>query len=157
MRHMICGGALVDWIQEKYLKAGHPETSIEELWMLAVDNIDNVRRRVAENSRTPLELLTVLSTDDIPEVRIAVAENPRTPIDLLAVLAVDEHADVRYSLAENPNLPIGILELLSEDDNPYVNHRAKRTLRILSPFEPRTFRRDSEGGAEEGYRWRKLS
>ena len=62
-------------MHEKYIKAGHPATDIEDLRLLAKDDIDNVRRRVAENLKTPAEILAVLAADGHPEVRIAVAEN----------------------------------------------------------------------------------
>ena len=139
-------------MHEKYIKAGHPATDIEDLRLLAKDDIDNVRRRVAENAKTPADVLTVLSTDEHPEVRIAVAENVGTPSHLLAVLVRDDHTDVRYALAENPLLAVELLVQLSEDENPYVSHRAMKTLRILHPIEPTTMK---PSGKEENQQDRK--
>jgi hypothetical protein len=121
------------WINDKYIKAGNPSTPIDELKTLASDEIDNVRRRVGENHKTPTEILITLAVDDNTEVRIAVAENPGTPQEIIHQLCCDDSVDVRYSLAENPNLPVEILEKLIEDSNPYVSHRAQRTLMILRP------------------------
>lgn len=135
---------VVDWLQDKYIRAGQLETSVEELWMLAIDDIDNVRRRVAENCKSPPELLASLAEDENAEVRVAVAENPQTPAVLLQRLAVDGHADVRYSIAENPNMPEEILVLLCDDDNPYVSHRAQITLRMVNPIEPARWHRRSD-------------
>lgn len=123
----------VDTVLEKYIKAGNPDTSPEELMLLASDDIDHVRRRVGENLRTPIEVLARLSEDGNAEVRIAVGENPATPPAVLAKLVADHDPDVRYSLAENPHVPASFLHQLAEDDNPYVSHRAKRTLRLLQP------------------------
>lgn len=124
-----------DSLMEKYLHAGHPETCVEDLWLLAVDEIDKVRRRVAENPLCPRDILFALAIDDHPEVRIAVAEHPEVPPLVLDQLAHDDNADVRYALAENPNLPESILSVLTEDENPYVAHRAQRTLRMIKPSE----------------------
>jgi hypothetical protein len=120
-------------INEKYIKAGCPSTAIDELKVLATDEIDNVRRRVGENHNTPKEILITLAEDGNCDVRIAVAENPGTPQEVVHQLCCDESVDVRYALAENPNLPIEILEKLTEDPNPYVGHRAQRTLMMLRP------------------------
>ena len=125
----------VSSLNERYIRAGCPTTTVEELWSLASDDVDNVRRRVAENPRCPQELLTELAIDENPDVRIAVAENPNTIELVKEQLARDESVDVRYSLAENPNLPISILDLLAEDENAYVAHRARRTIRLLQPAD----------------------
>lgn len=123
----------MDQFQAKYIKAGDPTTPAEELWALAGDNIDNIRRRVAENPAASLALLQTLAKDECPEVKMAIAENPQTPLGLLECLAEDEQADVRYAIAENPNMPISLLLRLTDDANPYISHRAQRTLRILNP------------------------
>ncbi len=120
-------------IYEKYIRAGNPNTPIEELRELAIDEVDNVRRRVGENQRTPVDVLLVLSIDDNPEVRIAVAENTTTPAHVIEKLILDDNVDVRYSLAENCTLPVEVISRLIEDPNPYVSHRAQQTLRVLQP------------------------
>ncbi len=123
----------MDELHEKYIKAGSTSTSVEELMLLASDEIDNVRRRVGENIQTPVEILLLLSSDENPDVRVAVGENPMTPPSMIAHLAQDSNVDVRYALAENHTLPISILAKLMEDENPYVSHRATRTWRMLQP------------------------
>jgi hypothetical protein len=121
------------WINDKYIRAGSPSTAIDELRVLATDEIDNVRRRVGENHNTPPDILISLAEDGNCDVRIAVAENPGTPQEVVHQLSCDESTDVRYALAENPNLSVEILEKLTEDPNPYVSHRAQRTLMMLRP------------------------
>jgi hypothetical protein len=118
---------------EKYIKAGHHETAVEQLWLFAVDDHHRVRRRVAENPICPEDILRALSIDEHVDVRIAVAEHPNTPCDVLIKLSNDENGDLRYALAENPNMPVELISRLTEDDNPYVCHRALRTLRSLQP------------------------
>lgn len=140
-------------VEQKYIRAGHPNASTAELWELGADNIDNVRRRVAENPKSPQDLLDKLSGDENPEVRIAVAENPYASTDLLNILATDEHVDVRYSLAENPNLPIEILTLLLDDENPYVSTRAQKTLRMVNPEAPIELEQPKSKPQKRGYSW----
>lgn len=125
----------MDSLNEKYIRAGSPSTPLSVLMQLANDEIDNVRRRVGENLNTPIEILNTLARDESYEVRIAVGENPNTPLSTLKLLVNDQHVDVRYAMAENPSLPPAILQLLADDENPYVNHRANRTLRLLNPTE----------------------
>jgi hypothetical protein len=78
-------------------------------------------------------LLIKLVHDASPEVRINLAFNPVVTDILLAELAEDEDADVRFALAENPAVPRVTLQRLSTDENPYVAHRAARTLEKLEP------------------------
>ncbi len=122
--------------QTKYILAGRPETQPEDLWLFATDNLDKIRQRVAENPVTPAELLTILARDNAADVRAAVAENAQTPIEILDELASDEFVDVRYSIAENPNMAYSILLKLTYDPNPYVSHRAGRSLRQANPLTP---------------------
>ena len=119
--------------QLKYIQAGNPDTPVEQLLLLAQDELDHVRRRVGENHMAPCAVLIALACDWHPDVRIAVSENPSCPADVLERLAGDEHVDVRFALAENPNLPPAIIAVLVDDENPYVSHRARRTLRSLEP------------------------
>ena len=123
----------MDALHEKYIKAGSTSTSVEDLVLLASDEIDNVRRRVGENLQTPVEILLLLSSDENPDVRVAVGENPMAPPSVLEQLVQDDNADVRYALAENPTLSVEILAKLLEDENPYVSHRARRTWRMVQP------------------------
>jgi len=123
---------MVIW-HEHYIQAGDPATTGDELATLADHELHEVRRRVGENHQTPSEVLQKLASDEHPEVRAAVGENHMTPQEVLEQLACDEHLDVRYSLTENCNLPLAILSRLAEDENPYVSHRARRTMRMVKP------------------------
>lgn len=114
--------------EREYLKAGDPQTSLDELKVLVSGNSARVRRRVAENSNTPQELLEILAADEDQEVRIAVATNPLTPYWLVERLAADASIHVRFEMAEDPNLPPSVIQALAEDENPYVRDQARRTL-----------------------------
>lgn len=57
-----------------------------------------------------------------------VAEDGDASDDILWLLVEDENPDVRFCLAENYNIDPNMLKVLSEDENPYVAHRARKTL-----------------------------
>lgn len=114
--------------QLTYLMAGHPQTSVQHLELLAANAWAKVRMRVAENPNSPTHVLHLLSKDDDPEVRMSVANNPKATLVILHRLANDQSADVRFYLAEDQNLPRVILRKLSEDNNPFVASRAQLTL-----------------------------
>jgi hypothetical protein len=114
--------------QLTYLMAGHPQTSVQHLELLAANAWPKVRMRVAENPNSPLHVLHLLSKDDDPDVRMSVANNSKASLVILHRLANDQSADVRFYLAEDQNLPRVLLRRLSEDDNPFVARRAQLTL-----------------------------
>jgi hypothetical protein len=87
--------------------------------------------QAAEDPSAPSDILCMLAASCNVEVRMAVADNLSASLDTLLMLAQDESEDLRYQLAENHNIDKGILNLLAEDSNPYVAHRAQRTLRRL--------------------------
>lgn len=87
--------------------------------------------RMAEDATLPLEILEKLAMHYSAEVREAVSDNPGLSTDILRLLAQDESVDVRYAIAENHNAPSNVLYELCEDDNPYVSHRAKKTIERL--------------------------
>ncbi len=65
---------------------------------------------------------------------LSMAEEADATVDILWMLVEDQNPDVRFCLAENYNLDATMLEKLSEDENPYVAHRAQKTLmRMQSP------------------------
>ncbi len=65
---------------------------------------------------------------------LSVAEDATASDDILWLLVEDPNPDVRFCLAENYNIDAAMLKALSEDDNPYVAHRAQKTLmRMQSP------------------------
>lgn len=114
---------------DNYIKAGNPETPVDELRTLLDDKDAHVRRRLAENPRTPEDMLLKLVRDEDPEVRCAVAEHEKAPRAVLEQLVNDENVQVRYAVAGQYTLPIDLLEWFSaNDDNPYVRDHARRTL-----------------------------
>ena len=90
-------------------------------------------KEVAEHPDTSSDTLSDLAAHTDIEVRIAVADHKNTSLETVKLLAQDQQADLRYAMAENHNLHPDILNMLIEDDNPFVAHRAKKTLaRCLS-------------------------
>ncbi len=114
-------------VLKKYVQAGNPNCSPENLKALAASKIDRIRLRVAENPNTPKEALELLSTDTNPDVRVAVGVNPSTPTHISNNLAADADLNVRYGLAEDVTCPTELLDKLSHDSNPYISCRAKQT------------------------------
>ncbi len=88
--------------------------------------------RMAQAAIISKELLIELADDSDSEVRTAVAERGNLSMQLQVVLCLDDCADVRYAIAEDPGTAISILRRLSKDNNPYVAHRAQRTLFALA-------------------------
>ncbi|MBX9938234.1 MAG: DUF2336 domain-containing protein [Candidatus Obscuribacterales bacterium] len=88
--------------------------------------------RMAQAPVISKELLIELADDSDSEVRAAVAERGNLSMQLQVVLCLDDCADVRYAIAEDPGTAISILRRLSKDNNPYVAHRAQRTLFALA-------------------------
>lgn len=115
-----------------YFKAGRDNTPPNTLHMLAHSPCPKVRTRVAENHHTPPKTLELLSRDLNVEVRIGLGCNQNIPVAILWQLAQDEHLDVRFSLADNANTAPLILAWLSSDENPYIAHRANKSIGILS-------------------------
>ena len=120
----------------QYLIAGSSQTLGEVLQELSTSPQVCVRRNVAENTAAPLSVLNFLLYDEDPEVRQSLSANPSVPKAFLRHLALDQSVDVRYALAENAHMPVEILTVLSRDENPYVAHRASRTLQRLSEGLP---------------------
>lgn len=85
-------------------------------------------KEVAENPDTSSDTLSKLAAHADVEVRIAVADQRNTPFVTVMLLAQDLHADLRYAMAENHNLHTDVLNMLSNDGNPFVAHRAKKTM-----------------------------
>lgn len=84
---------------------------------------------------------------------LTVAEDANASEEILWLLVEDPHPDVRFCLAENYNIDTAILEALSEDENPYVAHRAQKTLmRLQSPAGKVV---DQNFGTGESNRFRK--
>jgi hypothetical protein len=131
-------GCVVSFVtNQRYIAAGAPNTTFENLAKYAFDSCAKVRLRVAENVKTPMALLEQLAFDSNDEVRLAVFENPSTPIAIREILAQDENEDVRYGIAENPKTPAYILVSLADDVNPYIADRADKTLKgLLQQLRP---------------------
>ncbi len=114
---------------ENYIKAGNPNTPVDELRALMSEKDAAVRRRLAENPRTPEDVLMHLAQDDDPEVRCALVEHERTPIQVIEKLIADENVQVRYTVSGQYTIPVELLESISsQDENPYVRDHARRTL-----------------------------
>lgn len=116
-------------MSENYIRAGNPDTPVEDLRALLYDLDAAVRRRLAENPKTPVDVLHKLAKDGDLEVRCAVAEHDCAPRLVLEELACDDNVQVRYAVAGQYSLPQDLLEkLCNEDENPYVRDHARRTL-----------------------------
>lgn len=112
---------------------------------LALDRIPSVRGAVAANPAIGESLIRLMAGDDNDEVRRRLAHNPNVPLDVLAAIAPvtsigatllpriaaatpDEItqlarspvAAVRMLLAERPDLPAAIVNLLAEDPDAKV-------------------------------------
>ena len=77
---------------------------------------------------TAITLMTFSSAED----RLAIADDPRTSFKTLQHLSRDANMDLRFAMAENHNIDARILRSLTGDINPYVAHRATKTLDRLS-------------------------
>jgi len=96
------------------------------------DNTLTWVREISRNFATPVYVLRRLAASSDAELRMAVADHLNTPEELLMLLAEDDNADVRYAIAENHNISRKVLRKLLDDLNPYVAHRARKTLERLS-------------------------
>ena len=85
----------------------------------------------AENSSTPADILALLAESCDVKVRMAIADNRNAALETTMLLAQDEDADLRYQLAENHNIDESVLVFLADDSNPFVAHRARKTLNRL--------------------------
>ena len=125
--------AELDVLQVRKVVAGNPNTPKQVLARLAEDPSAYIRKSVAINPKTPTDVLKALATDQNSEVRLAVAENPHIPAEVLALLVADTDDDVRFGVAENPHIHEDVLFQLTTDENPFVRHRAMKTLEMLAP------------------------
>jgi hypothetical protein len=119
-------------VKHNYIKAGHPDTPVNELRKLLSDSCAKVRWRIAQNPNAPEDLLVALSQDKDVEVRIAVGRNPGCPPNILQKLLNDDSIAVRFGLAADPYLSREALNILAQDENPYVVDQANRTLEGLA-------------------------
>jgi HEAT repeat protein len=125
--------AELDVLQVRKVVAGNPNTPRQVLARLAEDSSAYIRKSVAVNPKTPPDVLKRLASDQNSEVRLAVAENPHIPAEILAMLVEDADVDVRFGVAENPHIHEDVLFQLTTDENPFVRHRAMKTLEMLAP------------------------
>lgn len=88
-------------------------------------------KEVAEHPDTSIEALRELARHADVEVRVAVAEHRSTLLETVIVLAQDESVDLRYAIAENHNTHGDVLDILTHDENPFIAHRAQKTLRHI--------------------------
>ena len=88
--------------------------------------------RAAGNPATPIDVLCRLAESCNVDVRMAVADNTSAPLETVLMLAQDESVDLRYQIAENHNVHEDVLRLLCDDSNPYIAHRANKTIARLA-------------------------
>lgn len=89
-------------------------------------------QQLAEHHATSAQTLDQLASSTDAEVRTAVADNKNAHLDTIMRLTGDSNADLRYAMAENHNLAPAVLHALVEDTNPFVSHRARKTLARLA-------------------------
>jgi hypothetical protein len=65
------------------------------------------------------------------DIKALLTECTSLPAEMFALLASGEDLDIKYGVAENYACPLHILARLAEDENPYVAHRASKTLNRL--------------------------
>ncbi|HEY9871599.1 MAG TPA: hypothetical protein V6D08_20750 [Candidatus Obscuribacterales bacterium] len=116
------------WIKT-YVTAGDESADTEVLMSLSTHPDLRIRQRVAENPKAPTQALDLLCADPSVEVRCALASNAHISRHVAVRLVNDGDATVRYACAENNLLDEELLLELAEDENPYVAHRAMKTLR----------------------------
>jgi len=94
-------------------------------------------KNIANRVSTPASVLHRLSLHTNVQVRMAVADNENTGVHTSMQLAQDDSADLRYALAENHHIDGRILGFLAKDTNPFVAHRAQKTILRLGQASPR--------------------
>jgi hypothetical protein len=92
-------------------------------------NIMAIQAATDRTEFTASELRAGCSVED----RIAIADDPRTSFKILQHLSKDASMDLRFALAENHNIDARILMTLTGDINPFVAHRATKTLARVYP------------------------
>ncbi len=79
---------------------------------------------------TPIQLLEILAEDESEQVRAKVAEHPNSSVEILMRLANDTSREVKTKLTANPNTPVTILTRLGLEEN-LVNQRNPNTPGIV--------------------------
>jgi hypothetical protein len=142
-----------DGSQGHWALAVNPETPGHVLKQLAVINLVTdkfeaavtgelaastirVLERIAEHANADAETLSRLAQHSSSIVRGAVAGNTAAPTQLIVDMSTDESVDVRYVIAETPTAPLPVLERLTQDDNPFVSHRAMKTIKRVTGSHP---------------------
>lgn len=108
----------------KYIRAGNPSISQEELAKLIFDDNADVRLHAAENPTCSKSMLWRLLHDSNQDVRSTALQHKNTPTSWQLEAAVSEGPDIRYELADNANTEECVLLILLHDENPYVSSRA---------------------------------
>lgn len=83
---------------------------------------------------------------------LSVAEDASASEDILWLLVEDPNPDVRFCLAENHNIGTALLQALSDDENPYVAHRAQKTMMRLQSSAGQVMDRDFGSGSTSRFR-----
>ncbi|MEH2178014.1 hypothetical protein [Nostoc sp.] len=79
---------------------------------------------------TPIQLLEILAQDESERIRARVAEHPDSSVEILMRLANDTSREVKTKLTANPNTPVTILTRLGLEEN-LVNQRNLNTPGIV--------------------------
>ncbi|MDZ8030393.1 hypothetical protein [Nostoc sp. DedSLP04] len=79
---------------------------------------------------TAIQLLEILAQDESEQVRAKVAEHPDSSVEILTRLANDTSREVKAKLTANPNTPVTILTRLGLEEN-LVNQRNPNTPGIV--------------------------
>lgn len=112
----------------RWLLAINPNTPPPVLDHLTRNAPSPLLERIAEHPRAHSTTLARLAVNEDAQVRAAVSENMNTSMKTVWKLVHDSSPDVRLRLAESYTVPLAVLKVLADDENPYVSHRAQRTL-----------------------------
>lgn len=126
-------GSILDyWINKDDLGADTEDGASKLRRMFTVLESDD--NRLVEPAVTSQPVVTADAFDDVDTYTrwlLTVAEDCTESDEVLWMLAKDDCVDVRFCLAENYKINPEILKELSKDENPYVAHRAQKTMERL--------------------------
>lgn len=107
--------------------ASNPNTPVDVLYKLALDEDSDVVDVAVSNPSMPEESLAQLATSGDEYARYCVAHNPDTPAYILDTLADDDSLNVRAAVARNRNTSKAALQRLASDPSEYVCNLAWRS------------------------------
>jgi len=98
--------------------------------MLEERRLENLSCLIGDLRQLSLSLCDLARNCD-EDLKAMLTECTTLPPEMFEILATVDDLDIRYGTAENYSCPLPILVRLAEDENPYVAHRAAKTLRRL--------------------------